>query len=343
MIKILFLIIKAHLRKVWKGIYSNRYFHNVDFFNKNHIDIDKSVNIEEGVRIWAISPSNQLNIKIADNCWIGRDVEIQTRYESEIILEENVSIQDRCKILGSVYIGQDTLLAPDVFLSSGNHRYIDKPSLLIKEQDRLFTNDKIGFEKSDKAIFIGEDCWIGKNVILKNGVHIGRGAVIAANSFVNKNVPPYEVFGGSPAKFLKKRLNFDPPNSLDSTNISHYPYFYYGFDHRNIINGFLSKNTSFCVLKQKLKTEFIIFFGEIKTSGNLLIWYGNSIIYNKHLLKGIINETIPNKTVSTKIEIPQIIRNLKKYLDIYDTVAFEFLPDNKAIKRSFLINKLSIE
>lgn len=63
-------------------------------------------------------------------------------------------------------------------------------------------------ESADKGnIIIDDDVWIGYGVTILSGVHIGRGAVIGAQALVNKNVPPYAVVGGIPAKILKYRFS----------------------------------------------------------------------------------------------------------------------------------------
>jgi acetyltransferase-like isoleucine patch superfamily enzyme len=63
-------------------------------------------------------------------------------------------------------------------------------------------------------IVIGNDVWIASNVKIKQGVIIGDGAVIATESFVTKNVPPYAVVGGNPAKIIKYRFSEDQISSL---------------------------------------------------------------------------------------------------------------------------------
>ena len=57
-----------------------------------------------------------------------------------------------------------------------------------------------------EPIVIGNDVWIGSRSLIMKGVHIGDGAIIAAGSVVTKDVPPYEIWGGNPARFLKSRL-----------------------------------------------------------------------------------------------------------------------------------------
>lgn len=56
-------------------------------------------------------------------------------------------------------------------------------------------------------IVIGNDVWIGRESIIMPGVKIGDGAIIAAYSVVTKDVEPYSVVGGNPARFIKKRFN----------------------------------------------------------------------------------------------------------------------------------------
>lgn len=54
---------------------------------------------------------------------------------------------------------------------------------------------------------VGNDVWIGQNVTVMPGVHIGDGAIIAANSIVAKDIPSYHIAGGNPCKIIRKRFN----------------------------------------------------------------------------------------------------------------------------------------
>jgi acetyltransferase-like isoleucine patch superfamily enzyme len=69
-------------------------------------------------------------------------------------------------------------------------------------------------EKSVKDTIIGNDVWIGHGVTILTGVTIGDGAVIAANSNVVKDVEPYSIVGGNPAKFIKKRFTDEQISNL---------------------------------------------------------------------------------------------------------------------------------
>lgn len=61
---------------------------------------------------------------------------------------------------------------------------------------------------------IMNDVWIGQNVNMKQGITIGNGAVIAAGSVVTKSIPDYEIWGGNPAHFIKKRFSDDQIKAL---------------------------------------------------------------------------------------------------------------------------------
>jgi len=56
-----------------------------------------------------------------------------------------------------------------------------------------------------KEIIVKDDVWIGASCTILQGVVIGQGAVVGAGSLVNKSIPPYEVWAGVPARFIKKR------------------------------------------------------------------------------------------------------------------------------------------
>lgn len=163
-------------------------------------------------------------VVLGSHAWTGEDVELQVWEAQRITIEDHATVQDRCKILGDVTIGAYSTLAPQVFISSGNHQIRAVPAQLIKKQDVSHPNASV-------PVNIGEDVWIGVNAFVQAGVNIARGAVIGANSVVTENVGPYEIVGGVPARNLGRRLEYKPPTKLDFTCVDHRPYFYAGFDH----------------------------------------------------------------------------------------------------------------
>lgn len=73
--------------------------------------------------------------------------------------------------------------------------------------------DRNYFEEFEK-IGIGNDVWIGANVIILDGIEIGDGAVVAAGSVITKSVPPYAIVGGVPAKIIRYRFEKDKIEKL---------------------------------------------------------------------------------------------------------------------------------
>ena len=71
----------------------------------------------------------------------------------------------------------------------------------------MYNVNKFPDDKCDYQIKIGNDVWIGSNVMIMSGVTIGDGAIVAAGSVVTKSIPPYQIWGGVPAKLIKLRFD----------------------------------------------------------------------------------------------------------------------------------------
>ena len=90
------------------------------------------------------------------------------------------------------------------FVLSADHP-LEKISTFPFKTMCLGITDSEAVSKGD--IIVGDDVWIGQNAVILSGVTIGQGAVIAAGAVVNKDVPPYAVVGGVPAKLIKYRFD----------------------------------------------------------------------------------------------------------------------------------------
>ncbi len=91
-----------------------------------------------------------------------------------------------------IEIGADCLIAPFVYIVDSDHG-IERLQLINRQANQT------------APIKIGAGTWVASNVTILKGVEIGEGAVIAANSVVNSDVPPFEIWGGSPAKKIGER------------------------------------------------------------------------------------------------------------------------------------------
>lgn len=167
------------------------------------------------------------SFEMGDASYLGRYVEIGA--VGKIKIGENSSLQDRCVILGDVTIGDNCLFSYNVYISSGRHYFDLKPWWLIKDQDKFAAQDKTLASLHSKQVVVEDDCWIGINTVIMPGITIGKGAVIGANSVVTKDVEPYSVIAGSPAKLIKKRIDFIPPKKITYSIAQDLPYFYSGF------------------------------------------------------------------------------------------------------------------
>jgi len=105
-----------------------------------------------------------------------------------------------------VKIGKYCSIAENVvILGGGNHNYIN----ITTHPFKTFKNESLNVKDlntSRKTTVIGNDVWIGMNALILGGVTIGDGTVIGAGSVVTKDVPPYVIVAGNPAKIIKYRF-----------------------------------------------------------------------------------------------------------------------------------------
>lgn len=125
--------------------------------------------------------------------------------------EKNIYISEHCNIRSNsvltalnarIIIKKWTGAAPYLYISTGNHR------MILGRFYRSVTDAEKG-EGYDADVVINEDVWIASRVTILKGVNVGRGAIIAAGAVVNKDVLPYSVVGGVPAKFIKFKWSLE--------------------------------------------------------------------------------------------------------------------------------------
>lgn len=106
----------------------------------------------------------------------------------------NVFIGQGCHFSSDMKVGENVLFAAGVSIVGGDHKIdnIDVP-IILSGRD------------INRAVIIGNDCWLGHRAIIMHGVSIGDGAVVAAGSVVTKDVPTMAVVGGNPARLIRYR------------------------------------------------------------------------------------------------------------------------------------------
>ncbi len=157
------------------------------------------------------------NVIIDRNCIINRNTNIHPHVHIlENCLLNNVEVGSftylgkNCQVQNAS-IGKFCSIANEVMIGLGNHPLNNfSTSPLFYRKNNPFNIELVrkdlDFEEYNQ-ISVGHDVWIGARAIILDGITIGTGAVIAANSVVTKNVAPYAIVAGGPAKIIRFRFN----------------------------------------------------------------------------------------------------------------------------------------
>lgn len=132
---------------------------------------------------------------------IGHDVRLAPN--TSLINGARISIGDRAHIgahcslwagnnTGKVVIGADALFGPEVFITASNYRF-DRPGPVYDQPTQ------------EADVVIGRDVWLGARVMVMAGVTIGDGCIVGAGAIVTRDLPPYSIAVGSPAKVVGTR------------------------------------------------------------------------------------------------------------------------------------------
>jgi len=178
---------------------------------------------------------NKEQLKVGRNSYVRK-----TKFSKKVSVNNN-SIVACCDIgkytyigtgceLTNVKIGHYCSLASNIKIASGEHPtktyvsthpgfYLPEHPLVKWLNPNIYSGvpfqDMKFVEETDYVVVVGSDVWIGANVTILNGVTIGDGAIIAAGAVVTKNVKPFHIVGGVPAKEIRKRFSDTEINYLN--------------------------------------------------------------------------------------------------------------------------------
>lgn len=151
---------------------------------------------------------NPQYIKLGSKCFIGPEYKIEAwdhygkdHFNPVIVLDDNVRINSRCHIgaIRKIHIGRGTLIGSNVMIFDHSHGQSTIDQLKISPSKRAL------YSKGE--VRIGENCWICENACILPNVDIGDGSIIGAGAVVTKDVPPYSVVVGNPARIVKSMNN----------------------------------------------------------------------------------------------------------------------------------------
>jgi len=166
----------------WVSWFVNPFYHK----KGKHAVIRRSTRMD-------VVPFNKFELgdfsTIEDFCTINNGV-------GNVIIGNESRIGMSNVIIGPVIIGNAVIFAQNIVMSGLNHSYEDVTIPISKQKE------------STAIIIIEDECWIGANAVITAGVTIGKHSVIAAGSVVTKNIPPYSVAVGNPARVIKQ-YNFE--------------------------------------------------------------------------------------------------------------------------------------
>lgn len=164
----------------------------VEIIHPSRIAIGNKVKIDRGVSLR--NEGKNSTIRLGNSVKLDLGVMIKTHSNSAIEIGDCTYIGPYTCLSGkSIKIGRDCRIASHLGIYANNHIFTDS-NRKIKEQGNSY-----------KGIVIEDDCWLASGVRIVDGVTIGQGSVIGAGAVVTKDIPPYSIAVGVPAKVIKSR------------------------------------------------------------------------------------------------------------------------------------------
>jgi acetyltransferase-like isoleucine patch superfamily enzyme len=132
---------------------------------------------------------------------VGIDRFVRLSTHGFMSIGKGTTINMCSKIYGDITIGEDCLIAPNVFISSTEHIFDRYKGMKIRDQEKKYLERHDSLPSS--PIKIGDDVWLAANTVVLPGVSICSHVVVGANSVVNRNIEEPGVYAGAPAKKIR--------------------------------------------------------------------------------------------------------------------------------------------
>jgi len=195
-----FRLLRGLLVKFWIGKSSGIILceKKVRLYYPQCIHAGRSLNLEENCEIIGLS---KRGVVFGNRCTVGRFATIRPTNVLVNEAGEGLKIGNNSNIgpyswigcSGFIEIGSNVMMGPRVNLLAENHNF-ERTDIPMKEQ---------GVSRS--FIKIEDDVWLGANCSVLSGVTIGKGSIVATGAVVTKDVPPFSIVGGVPARILRSR------------------------------------------------------------------------------------------------------------------------------------------
>ncbi len=151
----------------------------------------RNLRVDSGVTILGFE-----NISLGDNISIMKNSYIYAHDGGELTIGDNFTLNSNSQLgasFGKIIIGSDCAIAPNCILRASNHRF-DNPDIPFRKQGHTYGE-----------IILEDDIWIASNCVITPDTVIGRSSIIGAGSVITKDIEPYSIVGGVPAKLIRKR------------------------------------------------------------------------------------------------------------------------------------------
>ncbi len=173
------------------------------------------LNIYDRIRSWKILRQPKIHH--------GRNITFKENVEVSICETGHLSIGDHSFFHANVYllltmprpkvsigqwvfVGRNTIIAAKNRIRIGDYTIFAPNCYVIDHEHGFSADDVILNQQSElKEVSIGRDCYFGTGSVVLGGVEIGDGAIVGAGSVITRNIPPYQIWAGNPAKYIKDR------------------------------------------------------------------------------------------------------------------------------------------